>query len=89
MGNRRSNLGLVDEVWSDEEFDTQFRDWVEELASCPKAALAETKALLREMRGYWTTNIGNERTVEAFERCYGTPEAEESVNRFMQRERKD
>ena len=31
-------------------FDTQFRDWVEELASRPKAALTETKALLREMR---------------------------------------
>ena len=29
-------LGLVDEVWADEEFDTQFRDWVEELASHPQ-----------------------------------------------------
>ncbi len=81
-------LGLVDEVWSDAEFDTQFCNWVEELASRPKAALAETKALLREMQAmdheHW-----ERRTVEAFERCYVTPEAQQSVNRFMQRERKD
>ena len=87
-GTSAQRLGLVDEVWSDEEFDTQFRDWVEELASRPKAALAETKALLREMRGldheHW-----ERRTVEAFERCYVTPEAQQSVHRFMQRGRKD
>ena len=56
-GVSAQKLGLVDEVWSDDEFDTQFRDWIEELASRPKAALSETKALLREMRGldhaYW------------------------------------
>ena len=82
-GTSAQRLGLVDEVWSDEEFDTQFRDWVEELASRPKAALAETKALLREMRGldheHW-----ERRTVEAFERCYVTPEAQQSVYRFTQ-----
>ena len=76
-------LGLVDEVWSDDEFDTQFRDWIEELASRPKAALSETKALLREMRGldheHW-----ERRTVEAFERCYVTPEAQQSVYQFAQ-----
>ncbi len=87
-GVSAQQLGLVDEVWSDEEFDTQSAEWINELAARPKAALAETKALLREMRildhEHW-----ERRTVEAFERCYGTPEAEESVNRFMQRERKD
>ena len=87
-GASAQQLGLVDEVWPDEEFDTQFRDWIEELASRPKAALAETKALLREMRGldhaHW-----ERQTVEAFERCYVTPEAQQSVDRFMQRGRKD
>ena len=87
-GAAAQNLGLVDEVWSDAEFNTQFCNWVEELASCPKAALAETKALLREMRGldheHW-----ERRTVEAFERCYVTPEAQGSVRRFMKRERKE
>ena len=81
-------LGLVDEVWADEEFDTQFRDWVEELASHPKAALSETRALLREMRrldhAHW-----ERRAVEAFERCYVTPAAQQSVHRFMQRGHKD
>ena len=83
-GLSAQQLGLVDEVWSDAEFDTQFRDWVEELASRPKAALAETKALLREMRvldhAHW-----ERRTVEAFERCYVTPEAQQSVDLFMRR----
>ena len=87
-GVSAQQLGLVDEVWSDTEFEAQFRDWVEKLASRPKAALAETKALLREMRGldheHW-----ERRTVEAFERCYVTPEAQESVRRFMQRGRND
>ena len=87
-GESAQQLGLVDEVWSDAEFDTQFRDWVEELASRPKAALTETKALLREMRvldhEHW-----ERRTVKVFERCYVTPEAQESVRRFMQRGRND
>ena len=87
-GESAQQLGLVDEVWSDEEFEAQFRGWVEELASRPRMALAETKALLREMRildhEHW-----ERRTVEAFERCYVTPEAQESVRRFMQRGRKD
>ncbi len=86
-GASAHQLGLVDEVWPDEEFEAQFRDWVEKLASLPKDALMETKALLREMRGlnhaHW-----ERRTVEAFERCYVTPEAQQSVNRFMQRGRK-
>ena len=85
-GASAQQLGLVDEVLPDEEFDTQFRDWVEELASRPKAALAETKALLREMRTldheHW-----ERRTVEAFERCYVTPEAQESVHQFTQRKK--
>ena len=74
-GASAQQLGLVDEVWSDEEFEVQFCDWVKELASRPKAALVETKALLREMRGldheHW-----ERRTVEAFERCYATPDAQ-------------
>ena len=82
-GTSAQKLGLVDEVWSDDEFDTQFRDWIEELASRPKAALSETKALLREMRvldhAHW-----ERRTVEAFERCYVTPEAQQSVYQFAQ-----
>ena len=86
-GESAQQLGLVDEVWPDEEFSTQFRDWVEELASRPKAALAETKALLREMRvldhEHW-----ERRTVEAFKRCYVTPEAQQSVDRFIRRGRK-
>lgn len=87
-GIAAQQLGLVDEVWSDEGFEVQFQDWVEELASCPKAALTETKALLREMRvmdhEHW-----ERRTLEAFERCYMTPEAQQSVDQFMQRGRKD
>ena len=87
-GASAQQLGLVDEVWSDEEFEIQFRDWVEELASRPRAALGETKALLREMRrldhAHW-----ERRTVEAFERCYGTPPAQQSVHRFLQRARND
>ena len=82
-GTSAQKLGFVDEVWSDDEFDTQFRDWIEELASRPKAALSETKALLREMRvldhAHW-----ERRTVEAFERCYVTPEAQQSVYQFAQ-----
>ena len=76
-GLSAQQLGLVDEVWSDEEF-----------ASRPKAALTETKALLREMRGldheHW-----ERQTVEAFERCYATPEAQQSVHQFMQRGRRN
>lgn len=87
-GTLAQQLGLVDEVLPDGEFDTQLRDWVEELASHPKAALFETKALLREMRvldhEHW-----EQRTVEAFERCYVTPEAQQSVRRFMPRGRND
>ncbi len=82
-GASAQRLGLVDEVWSSKEFNTQLRDWIKELASRPKAALAETKALLREMRvldhAHW-----ERRTVEAFERCYATPEAQQSVHQFAQ-----
>ena len=77
-------LGLVDEVLSDEEFDSQLCDWIEELASHPRTALVETKALLREIRAmdheHW-----ERRTVEAFERCYATPEAQRSVQQFTHR----
>ncbi len=87
-GAAAQQLGLVDEVWSDEEFDTQFHNWVEELASRPKAALTETKGLLREMRSldheHW-----ERRAVEAFERCYQTEEAQGAVNQFMQRNRRN
>ena len=87
MAVSAQQLGLVDEVWTDEEFEAQFHDWVEELASRPKAALAETKALLREMRvldhEHW-----EQRTADAFERCYATPEAQQSLDRFTQRGRK-
>lgn len=80
-------LGLVDEVWPNEEFNTQSGDWIDELASRPQVALTETKALLREMRvldhEHW-----ERRTVQAFERCYVTEEAQRAVNQFMQRERK-
>ncbi len=83
-GISAQRLGLVDEVWADTDFDTRFRNWVEELASRPKAALVETKALLREMRildhEHW-----ERRTVDTFERCYVTPEAQEAVQRFTQR----
>lgn len=87
-GVSAQQLGLVDEVWPDEEFNTQSGDWINELAFRPKAALSETKALLREMQGldheHW-----ERRTVEAFERCYATPEAQGAVGRFMRRGRKD
>ena len=87
-GASAQRLGLVDEVWADEEFEAQFRDWVEQLASRPKAALAETKALLHEMR-VLDHERWERRTVGAFERCYATPEAQQSVHRFMQRGRKE
>ena len=87
-GVSAQQLGLVDEVWSDEEFDTQSGEWINELASRPKAALAETKALLREMRildhEHW-----ERRTVEVFERCYKTEEAQSAVNQFLRRRRSD
>ena len=86
-GASAKQLGLVDEVWLSEEFDTQFCHWVEELASRPKTALSETKKLLHEMRtldhARW-----EQRAVEAFERCYATPEAQQSVHRFRQRGRR-
>lgn len=87
-GVSAQQLGLVDEVWSDEEFDTQSGEWINELAARPKAALAETKALLREMRildhEHW-----ERRTVEVFERCYKTEEAQSAVNQFLRRRRSD
>ena len=87
-GASAQQLGLVDEVWPDEEFDTQFGVWVEELASRPKTALSETKALLHEMQvldhEHW-----ERRTAETFERCYKTEEAQRAVNQFMQRRRRD
>lgn len=86
-GASAERLGLVDEVWADEEFEVQFRGWVEELASHPRAALIETKALLREMRGL-DHDCWERRTVEAFEKCYATPEAREAVQRFAQRRAK-
>lgn len=87
-GVSAQQFGLVDEVWPDEDFDAQSADWINELASHPKAALSETKALLREMRvldhEHW-----ERRTVAAFERCYKTEEAQSAVNQFMQRRRSD
>ena len=87
-GASAQQLGLVDEVWPDEEFDSQFKAWIDELASYPKTALSETKALLREMRvlnhEHW-----EQRTVEAFQKCYTTPEAQQSVQRFAQRKKSD
>ena len=83
-GASAQQLGLVDEVLPDEEFDSQLWDWVEELASRPATALRETKALLREMRSldheHW-----ERRTVEAFERCYVTEEAQQAVQQFVKR----
>ncbi len=87
-GVSAQQFGLVDEVWSDKDFDAQSADWINELASRPKAALTETKTLLREMRvldhEHW-----ERRTVAAFERCYKTEEAQSAVNQFMQRRRSD
>lgn len=86
-GTAAHRLGLVDQVWPDKEFDTQFRQWVEEFASRPKTALSETKKLLHQMRtldhAHW-----EHRTVAAFERCYATPEAQQSVHQFAQGKKK-
>ncbi len=86
-GALAQQIGLVDEVLPDAEFEGRLWDWAEELASRPATALRETKALLREMQAQ-DHNHWERRTVAAFERCYATDEAQQAVQRFVQRESK-
>ena len=83
-GGSAEQLGLVDASWTDDEFDEQTRQWVQQLAARPSAALTQTKQLLREMRWldheHWDQRAG-----KAFERCWDTPSAQEAVERFVER----
>jgi enoyl-CoA hydratase/carnithine racemase len=86
-GEAARQVGLVDGVWSEEEFDERVWRWVERLAERPVTALKETKSLLREMRmldhEHW-----DRRAVEAFRRCYATEAAQRAVKEFVEK-RKD
>ena len=83
-GSGARAIGLVDAIWPEEQFDDQMPEWVQKIASRSPAALAETKALLRDMR--WLDHEEwDRRGCEAFARCYATPEAREAVDRFLKR----
>lgn len=83
-GAAAQQLGLVDEVWTEEDFDDQLCRWVGDLASRPVTALCETKALLHQMRAIDHSHWDKQST-EAFQRCYATEEAQRAVQRFIQR----
>ena len=77
-------IGLVDAHWPDDQFEDQMQDWVQRMASRPPLALAETKALLNEIR--WLDHEHwDQRGCEAFARCYATPEARAAVDQFVKR----
>ena len=83
-GTTAQQIGLADEVWPDEQYDEQLWQWIGALAARPRTALRETKDLLHRMRvldhDHW-----EEWAVKAFERCYTTEEAQQAVQRFIQR----
>jgi enoyl-CoA hydratase/carnithine racemase len=83
-GTTAHQIGLADEVWPDEQYDEQLWEWIGGLAARPITALRETKALLHRMRAldhdHW-----EQWAVKAFERCYTTEEAQQAVQRFVQR----
>lgn len=75
-GDAAQRIGLVDAVAGDE--------WIEALAARPPEALAQTKALLREMRGLDHEHF-DDRAARAFQLCYATDAAREAVERFLKR----
>lgn len=83
-GMEAQEIGLADAALPDESFDEDLREWVETLASRPKRALSETKALMSKMRAY-DHDMWDREACVAFRRCYGTSDARRAVEKFLKR----
>jgi enoyl-CoA hydratase len=83
-GATAQQLGLVDEVLPDEDYEMKLSQWVQTLATRPVTALRETKSLLYGMR-HLDHDHWERWAVKAFQRCYETDEAQAAVQRFVQR----
>lgn len=83
-GAEAKSLGLVNEAVSDEELAERADAFTQRLATLSPTALRETKSLLVRMsplrRAEWDAAA-----TEAFERCFATPEARDSIVRFLHR----
>ncbi|MCH8291960.1 enoyl-CoA hydratase/isomerase family protein [Candidatus Poribacteria bacterium] len=86
-GTKAQQLGLADEVWSDDVFEAKLWEWVANIAARPITALRETKLLLHQMR-HLDHNRWERMSVDAFQRCYATDEAQRAVQQFVQRKHK-
>jgi enoyl-CoA hydratase/carnithine racemase len=77
-------VGLVDDVAPDAELSQRVTALAHRLAGLSPTAVRETKSLILRMsplrRPEWDAAAA-----EAFERCYGTPEARASVEAFLKR----
>jgi enoyl-CoA hydratase/carnithine racemase len=77
-------LGVVNQVVADAQLTRVVETLARKLIAIPSLALSETKALLNAMSPLrqpgWDVRAG-----EAFERCYATPDAQESVAAFVAR----
>ncbi len=77
-------IGLVNEVIGEEEFEQWVRDFASRLAGFPPEALRRTKSLINEMTPL-RDRKWEKAAAEAFEQCYGSREARENVAAFMSR----
>lgn len=85
-GQEAKAIGLVNEVFPDEQFADGSEAFIRHLAALPPAALRETKALLVQMSSLRDSRWDRAAS-EAFARCYATPEARASLERFTRQRR--
>jgi len=76
------SLGLVDKVFSDEEFEDHLDKYIATLCSKAPLALQEAKRVLREsQQGQLLSGLRME--VEAFLKLFGTADREEGMEAFL------
>jgi enoyl-CoA hydratase len=78
------NIGLVEAIYSAEEFDMKVMDFVQFLASKSPSALALAKSTInRGMDASLEAGLTLER--EAFAYCFGLPDAKEGISAFLEK----
>jgi enoyl-CoA hydratase len=86
-GAEAKGLGLVHEAVPEPELSERVEELARRLAALPPAGVRETKALLVRMSPLRSA-AWDRAAAEAFERCYGTPEAEANVAAFLARRKR-
>jgi enoyl-CoA hydratase len=84
MAAEAHRLGLVDFVWSTDDFDVRLRELAGTIAAKAPTAVAESKRVMRETRESWEL-AGLQREVEAFAGLMTSSDCREGFSAFLEK----